>query len=255
MTHLLELFAVVAVGLCFGSFITVAAYRLPLGQEIVRTPSHCTGCDKRLGFRDLWPVLSWLFSKGRCRHCKAPVSMRYPLTELATASALLLVYSRYGVSPMAIVMMLMAIALLIMIVADLQYYVIPDAVHYMLLPLGLAYHYLRVSHGSDVIGGLAIGLGLGLSLHYGYIHLRKKDGLGFGDVKFLAVAGLWLGVQPIVPFLFFSGLFGIATGFLWQALKKGPIFPFGPALAVALFMCIVYPEIPGSFWSIYSFMK
>ena len=255
MIHLIELLTVVAVGLCFGSFITVAAHRLPLGQEIVRTPSNCPHCKTRLGFRDLWPVFSWLLSFGKCRHCAKPVSMRYPLTELATASALLLVYCRYGISPMAIIMMLMAIVLLIMIVADLQYYVIPDVVHYVLLPLGLAYHYIRVSHGSDVIGGLAIGLGLGLSLHYGYIYLRKKDGLGFGDVKFLAVAGLWLGVQPIVPFLFFSGLFGVATGLLWRALGRGQIFPFGPALAIALFMCIVYPEIPSQFWGIYSFMK
>ena len=255
MTHLIELLTVMAVGLCFGSFITVAAHRLPLGQEIVRTPSNCPHCKTKLGFRDLWPVLSWLLSMGKCRHCAQPVSMRYPLTELATASALLLVYSRYGVSPMSVVLMLMAVALLVMIVADLQYYVIPDVVHYVLLPLGLAYHYIKVSHGGDVIGGLAIGLTLGLALHYGYIHLRKKDGLGFGDVKFLGVAGLWLGVQPIVPFLFLSGLLGVATGLLWRALKRGPIFPFGPALAVALFLCVIYPETMSRFWNIYNFMK
>jgi prepilin signal peptidase PulO-like enzyme (type II secretory pathway) len=84
--------------------------------------------------------------------------------------------------------------------------------------------------------------GVLLALHYGYKWLRKKDGLGFGDVKFLAVAGLWLGVMPMVPFLFYAGVLGIITGLVWRALGLGPVFPFGPSLAVALFICVAYPE-------------
>jgi Flp pilus assembly protein protease CpaA len=151
--------------------------------------------------------------------------------------------------------MLLAVVLLIMIVADLEHYIIPDSVHVVLLPLGFAYHYFHVSKPSEVLGGLGLGLALGLSLHYGYFYLRKKHGLGFGDVKFLAVAGFWLGMAPIVPFLFYAGLFGVFTGILWRTLNRGAVFPFGPALAVSLFMCIAYPEIPAQFWGLYSFMK
>lgn len=250
-----EVLAVVLVGLCVGSFVTMASYRLPLGQDIVRKPSHCPKCNAKLRALDLFPLLSWLFSRGRCRYCGVGVSVRYPLTELATAAAFLLVYSRYGISPHAVVLMLMATVLLIMIVADFECYIIPDSVHVALLPLGFVYHYLRVSDAGDVIGGLIAGLSLGLFLHYGYHYLRKRHGLGFGDVKFLAVAGFWLGLAPLVPFLFYSGIFGVLTGVVWRLLRRGALFPFGPALAASLFMCVVYPEIPAEFWGMYDFMK
>jgi prepilin signal peptidase PulO-like enzyme (type II secretory pathway) len=248
--------AVVTVfGLCFGSFVTMASYRLPREQGIVRKPSCCTSCGQKLGVLDLFPVFSWLFARGRCRHCGAGVSVRYPLTELVTACAFLLVYSRYGISLHAGVLMLLAVALLVMIVADLEHYIIPDMVHLVLLPLGFIYHYLKVSDASEVLGGLAAGLVLGLALHYGYYYLRKRHGLGFGDVKFLAVAGFWLGLTPLVPFLFYAGMFGVATGLLWRLIRRGTVFPFGPALALSLFMCVVYPEIPAQFWGMYDFMK
>ena len=114
---------------------------------------------------------------------------------------------------------------------------------------------MRVSDAGQVVGGLVAGLTLGLALHYGYRHLRKMEGLGFGDVKFLAVAGLWLGLQSIVPFLFFSGLLGVGTGMLWRLLGRGAVFPFGPALAVAMFLCVAYPELALHFWDMYSFLK
>lgn len=237
-------------GLVFGSFITLASYRLPLGEDIIIKPSRCPKCETRLTFFDLWPVLSWVTSGAKCRHCKAPVPVRYPLTELATGALFLLIYHYYGTSTQAVLLMLMGVALLVMIVADLEHYIIPDEVHWALIPLALAYHYVIGTAWGDVLGGFLLGGGIGLALHYGYRYLRKKDGLGFGDVKFLAVAGLWLGVYPMVPFLFFSGVLGVGFGLIWRALGKGPIFPFGPALAVSLFLCTGFPEIPNLFWNI-----
>ncbi len=255
MTSTIELLFTLFSGLVFGSFVTLASYRLPLGEDIIVKPSRCPKCEKKLGFRDLWPVLSWVCSKGRCRHCRAPVSARYPLTEIATAALFLLIYARYGVTPEGIILALMGVALLIMIVVDLEHYIIPDQIHYALLPLGLAWHVAIRTPVGEIIGGFTLGLGIGLTLHHGYRWLRKKEGLGFGDVKFLAVAGLWLGIMPIVPFLFFSGLFGTVFGLLWRAMGKGPIFPFGPALAVSLFLCVAFPEFPNLFLHIGQFLK
>jgi len=252
---MISLLFVLFSGLVFGSFVTLASYRLPLGEDILVRPSRCPKCETRLGFKDLWPVFSWLCSRGKCRHCKNPVSIRYPLTETATAALFLLIYARYDLTPPGIVLALMGVALLIMIVADLEHYMIPDQVHYMLLPLGLAWHVISGTPAVEVIGGFALGGTIGLALHHGYRLLRKKEGLGFGDVKFLAVAGLWLGMKPIVPFLFFSGLLGIITGLTWRALGKGPIFPFGPSLAVSLFVCIAFPEFPNLFWHIGQFVR
>lgn len=246
---MIEFLFVLFCGLAFGSFITCASYRLPLGIDVVKKPSHCPACSAKLTSRDLWPLFSWLLSGGKCRHCQAPVSIRYPLTELATAGVFLLIYWRWGFTLPALVLCLAAVALLIMVVVDLEHYIIPDSVHLALAPLALAWHVLANTPREDMISGFLTGLFLGLGLHYGYRLLRKKDGLGFGDVKFLAVAGLWMGFLAIPPFLFMAGILGIATGLLWRVLKRGPVFPFGPALAVSLFICVAFPEIPSLFWS------
>src|SRR5690606_29959674 len=199
--------------------------------------------------RDLWPLLSWVIAEGKCRYCGNTVSWRYPLTEVVTAAVFLLVYAYYGFTLQALLLCLLVVVLLIMIVADLEHTIIPDEVHVALLPLGLIYHFIIGTDWSMVAGGFAVGLFTGLSLHHGYRWLRKKEGLGYGDVKFFAVAGIWLTLYPFVPFLFFSGLFGIATGLLWRALKLGAYFPLGPALAVALFVCVAFPQSANLFWN------
>ncbi len=246
----IELLIVVSVGLVFGSFVTCASYRLPLEQDVVKKPSYCPSCDAKLGVRDLWPLFSWIFSGGKCRHCKTKISIRYPLIEVVTAAAFLLLYQRYGLTAEMALLALMAVALLILIVADLEHYIIPDQVHIALLPLGLLYHFAIGTGPMEVAGGFLLGMGIGLGLHHGYRILRKKEGLGYGDVKFFAVAGLWLTMLPIVPFLFFSGLLGVVFGLLWRLMGKGAIFPFGPALAASLWLLVVYPEISNYFWNI-----
>ncbi len=247
----MELLFILATGLIFGSFITCASWRLPRGEDVVKKPSYCPSCNTKLGFKDLWPVLSWVTAGGKCRHCKTPVHWRYPVTEIATAAVFFLIYDRFGLTSQSIVLALLAVALLIMIVVDFEHYIIPDEIHYFLLPLGVFYHWIMQSDVNDIIGGVIVGLLIGPGLHYGYRWLRKKEGLGFGDVKFMLVAGLWLGLTAMPPFLFFSGALGVALGLFWRAIGRGPRFPFGPALAAAMFLCLVYPEIPAIFWGLF----
>lgn len=252
---LVEVLFVLFAGLALGSFVTLASYRLPLGEDIAIKPSRCPKCEAKLRFLDLWPVLSWVWNKGKCRHCKAPVSVRYPLTEIVTAGMCLLIYFKYGLTLQALLLVLLWVTLMIMIVVDIEHYIIPDQLHYVLLPLGIGYQALIGAEPSVVAEGFLLGAGIGLALHYGYRYLRKKEGLGFGDVKFFAVAGIWLGLKPIIPFLFFSGIFGVITGLVWRMQGKGPIFPFGPALALAMFLCIVMPEYSNLFWNIGQFIE
>jgi len=247
----METLIILATGLVFGSFITCASYRLPRGEDIVKKPSYCPACDARLGFRDLWPVLSWVTSDGKCRHCRTFVHWRYPAIELASAATFFLIYARYGVTAQSVMLMLLAVALLIMIVVDFEHYIIPDEIHYALLPLGVVYHWIMGTPIGEVASGFLLGVVIGPGLHYGYRWLRKKEGLGFGDVKFLAVAGLWLGLDTMPPFLFYSGALGIALGLFWRAIGRGPRFPFGPALAIAMLLCLVYPEATAWFWGIF----
>jgi len=251
----MELLIVIAIGLVCGSFVTLASYRMPLGEDIIIKPSRCPKCEKRLQFLDLWPVLSWLINRGKCRRCGAPVSARYPLTELATAGGFVLVYLAYGITWPGAILALLWVVLMIMIVVDFEHYIIPDEVHYILLPLALLWHYLRATPVENIVTGFAIGAGLGLSLHYGYRILRKKEGLGFGDVKFFGVAGTWLGLYAFVPFLFLSGVLGVVTGLVYRALGKGPIFPFGPSLAVAMFFCVAFEKYANFLYFIEQFIK
>lgn len=252
---LLESLIILIAGLMFGSFVTCASYRMPLEKEWVRTPSFCPKCSAKLTFKDLWPVLSWLFSGAKCRHCSAPIPARYPFIELLTAASFLAIYASHGITFGSILLMLMSVVLLIMIVADLEHTIIPDQVHIALLPLGLGFHaYLGTDWGM-VLGGFFAMTSLALFLHYGYAKLRGMEVLGFGDVKFFAVAGVWLTLPLTVPYIFMIGVVGTVMGLVWKYLYKQPIFPFGPSLAVSLWICMVYPQIPNLFWDIINNIK
>jgi leader peptidase (prepilin peptidase) / N-methyltransferase len=242
-----------AIGAVVGSFLTLASYRIPRNENIVTGRSRCPVCQNNLGVRDLIPLLSWLKYKAACRQCGTKISIRYPLIELATAVAFAIIYLQQGISPYAFILMGLAAGLILMIAVDLEHYIIPDSVHFWLAFLALAKLILVPGVWSDWITALAgtlVGLGIGLLMHYGYYALRKRHGLGLGDVKFFAVAGLWLGAIGLIPFFVLAGLLGIAHGMLWKKLGKGPMFPFGPSLAVSLFLCVVFPGIPAAFWRI-----
>ena len=230
-------------GTCIGSFVTMASYRLPLGQDIVFKPSYCPKCSANLTVTDLFPLFSWLFSKGQCRHCHSNISVRYPLIELCMGLCFAAVTWRYGFNLNTFLLLLLVTALAIMIVVDLEHYLIPDSTQVAVLVTGLAYRIHNGNSFEDILPGMAVGLAISLTLHYGYLYLRKKDALGFGDVKFLCVAGSWLPLTDFVPFLFFSGLIGIVTGLLWRFAGRGQIFPFGPALACSLFLNVLVPHM------------
>ncbi len=248
---MIALLFVAMVGLCLGSFVTLASYRLPLDEDIVLTPSRCPHCKRRLRAHDLFPVLSWLSTRGKCRYCHTHVHWRYPFIELLSGVMCVAIYLAYGLSALSAVHVVLFVALLTMIVADLEHYIIPDEVHYVLAPLAIVYRYVLLHDDwLTIVQGGAIGLGFGLMLRFGFRWLRKKEGLGLGDVKFLGVAGLWLDIRTLVPFCFFAGVLGILTALVWRAAGQGKHYPFGPALALAMFLCIVFPALPAFFWHV-----
>lgn len=229
-------------GACMGSFVTLASYRLPLGEDIVLKPSRCPACNTSLKWYDLFPILSWLFAKGQCRHCHAPVHWRYPAIELALGLAFLALAMHYGASLQTILLCLLATELVILIVTDFEHMIIPDSVQVALAVTGICYNIYHNTDWQQPALSAALAGGLGLALHYGYPILRKKDGLGFGDVKFLAVAGIWLPAETLPVFFFVAGVIGTVTGLLWKLKKQnGGIFPFGPALAASLLINVVFP--------------
>lgn len=243
-------------GAAMGSFLTLVTYRLPLEQPIGLTRSHCPSCSTPLRAPDLLPIVSWLLSGGKCRYCKTRISPRYPLTEAACALGAALLIAHFGLTLESIALCGLWWSIVAIFLTDLEHYIILDEVQVAVGLFGLLYVY--ATHLSWMDAGISAlsGLAIGLALKYGFIWLRHKDGLGMGDVKFLFVAGIWLGEpERFVPFLFFSGLLGIVSAIFWKALGQGERFPFGPALAVALFLCVLFPPVTDGFWKLYGFIE
>ncbi len=244
----------VILGLIFGSFATALSYRLPRDISIVsKARSSCPSCNHDLSFIDLVPVFSWLFLRGRCRFCKAPIGWRYPLIELATLALCLLFYWRFGPSPFTLFLLPLAPVITSIIDIDLHYKIIPDGLNLSILGLGFAALFAAM-----FLGGLrpddALALGLqaagGASLYgFGSVVLRqgvmlalKKEPLGWGDVKFFAVAGFWLGLNPdsLAYFMFVSGVSGILLALIWRKVKQEREFPFGPGIIAAFVVMLLW---------------
>ena len=239
----------ILIGLCFGSFITMASHRLPREEPIGAKRSHCPKCLHTLSFKDLWPVLSWVFTLGKCRYCKASINIRYPLTELACVALVVIVYAAFGLAAQSIMLMLFSMALLTMLVADLETKLIPDEIHLFLIPLGVIYHWHLGTPVGDILASTMLAGGLGLLLHYGYYWVRGYYGLGFGDVKLLFVVGLWLASAYQLPvYIFTIGILGIFTGVMWKFVSADERFPFAPAMAIALWVLVLWPDSADLFW-------
>ncbi|MGB1539513.1 MAG: prepilin peptidase [Rickettsiales bacterium] len=252
MPQWLEIALVVLTGLAFGSFVTLVSYRLPLELPVAGGRSQCPSCKTGLGPKALFPVFSWLWQRAKCRYCQRPISARYPATELAQALLFLLVYWTYGITWPGMIVAAFSVCMLVVIVVDLEWQIIPDEMQIAMLVLGVVYQAVIPNQPvvPHVLASMALGAVIGLSLRLGYGWLRKKEVLGWGDVKFLPIAGLWLGDLYIWPaYLFYAGMIGVMTAVAWRMMGKGARFPFGPALLVALLLCILTPAAGLFYWT------
>lgn len=251
------IFLVAITGLIFGSFINAASYRIPRGQSVADGRSRCPHCGKTLRALDLIPLISWIILLGKCRYCRARIGIAYPLTEIAAATAFLLVYfyaDDRGLG--AIFLMGMTVCLIMLIRIDLEHYIIPDGLNLAMFVMGAFYNIGFLIFGWPglwrgfnnpllfYLGMPAAAAGLAWLLRWLVGKWKGQEALGLGDVKFFAVAGIWLPWPSMFAcFLLLSGLLGVALAVLWRLLGNGPRFPFGPALAVALFLCLLFPEM------------
>lgn len=243
-------------GASIGSFLTLVTYRLPRDEKIGMTRSRCPSCATTLRVPDLIPICSWLIGCGKCRHCKTKVSVRYPLTELACALGALGAVHKYGLTLEAFAIMGLWWSVVAITVTDLEHYIILDEVQIAVIIFGLLYHYAIGTDLADALIAGLIGLTIGLTLKYGFLYLRKRDGLGLGDVKLLFGIGIWLAsVANFVPFLFYAGALGVILGTMWRLLGQGKLFPFGPALVASLLLCVVWPDTANHFWQLYGFLR
>ena len=248
-------------GLCFGSFANVLIYRLPRGESVVKPPSHCPACDRRLAAADLIPVLSFLLLRGRCRYCKARISPRYPLVEAACALLFAGMALYTGPALSLIPLCLLAFVLLCVSGADIDTREIPDG----LVVFGAVCGILWVAASfvlptgaplwSDALLGALAGASPLFLIDRLTILLLKKDGFGYGDIKLMAMAGLYLGWKLALVSLLFAvvagGLFG-AVLMIIRRVEKGAYLAFGPFLSAgvlaSLWFCRPFLDMLFSGW-------
>lgn len=252
---------VFVLGLFLGSFVSALSWRMPRGYSILTIEgsqrSICPHCRTPLGAKDLVPLFSYLFSGGKCRHCHKKISRRYPLIELMTAVFCTVIFAFTAFAqaslPGFIIMMMLALVLSAMFAIDLEHKIIPDRLNIAVAVLGIAALVLPSIAAETPLATLgdtlvtatvaaAVYGVLPIAIRYIFLLVMKKDGLGFGDIKFFAAAGLWLGLPALPLFLIMSGFGGVLLGLFWKKATGEDAFPFGPALIIAFTVCLCLPE-------------
>ena len=247
-------------GLAIGSFLNVCIYRIPLPDVSVHSPrrSFCPACNETVSAYDNIPVLSYLLLRGKCRHCSASISVLYPLVELATAGLFLVMYYRFGLTLEFLLALVFLAVLVPIFVIDVQHYIIPNVLIITGLILGFLIVCAIAYQRSDVwyllirlIGAVAGGSALWVVAVIGTAALRKKA-MGGGDIKLMALIGLFLGAWPeLAMVIAFSALGGaiVGTTLILSGVKsrESPI-PYGPFLAGAAVLILLWGDI---LWRLY----
>ncbi len=227
--------SVLLFGACIGSFLNVCIYRLPRGESLVWPGSRCTSCGRALSWFDNLPILSWAVLGGRCRTCRAPVSAMYPIVEAITALAFVGGYLLYGITPLGVVRVLFACALIVLFVTDLQHKILPNAITLPGIVIGFVCSFFLPPGWRDSLIGIVVGGGVLFAIAEGYYRIRGEEGLGMGDVKLLAMIGAFLGWKLVLLTLVLASLSGSIIGVAMIASKRGDMkytLPFGTFLAI-----------------------
>lgn len=224
-------------GLIIGSFLNVVIYRLPLGESIVWPGSRCPKCQTPLGALENLPVVSWLCLGGRCRTCKAPISWRYPVNELATAGLFVGLYAAFGLSWQSAFLAVLACLLVVTFWIDLDHMLILDVVTLPGVGLGLVYSWVITGQFLSALAAALFGVAALLFINSATLLVLGRDGLGDGDMTLIAMLGAWLGLQQGLLALGLGMLAGAVLGLLtlfgrWAAARQWQ--PFALALGVGL---------------------
>lgn len=224
-------------GIVIGSFLNVCIFRIPKKESIVTVGSHCMNCGKKIKWYDLVPLFSFLFLRGKCRYCKTKLSVQYPVVEGLNGILYLVVFAVNGFSVESVLHCLLVSALLVLSVIDYRTLEIPLALNITILVIGVVHLCVDFDNYLDyVIGFFAVSLFLLLCYA-----VTKGRGIGGGDVKLMAAAGLCVGWQNIVFALFAGCIIGSIIQCIKMAVtKEGRMFAFGPYLSMGIFLSILF---------------
>jgi leader peptidase (prepilin peptidase) / N-methyltransferase len=230
-------------GLVIGSFLNVCIYRLPLDQSIVWPASRCTACGRELSWYENIPVLSYAVLGGRCRTCRTHISLMYPVIETLTAILFVATYAAFGLSILLFIRLAFGCAMLVLLVIDLQHQILPNEITLGGIVVGVAASLVASPGWRESLIGAAAGGGILWLVAWGYERLRHQEGLGFGDVKMLAMIGAFLGWKLMLLTLGSASILGSLTAGALMLGGRASLhskLPLGTFLAVAAILAGLY---------------
>jgi leader peptidase (prepilin peptidase)/N-methyltransferase len=234
-------------GAIVGSFLNVCIYRLPQGLSIVEPPSHCFHCKEPIAWTDNIPLLSYLVLRGRCRHCGTSYSPRYFLVELLTGVLAVAVLWRFGLTPALVLYFVFVAALVVVTFIDVDHLIIPDAISLPSIGVGLTASFFVEGTPTPFESALGIVIGGGIvwAIATGYQKLTGIEGIGFGNVKLLAMIGAFLGWRGVPLCLLIGSLSGWVIGVRAMAIlgkNRRWEIPSAPFLALGAVLTLLFGE-------------
>lgn len=231
---------VLVLGLLFGSFYNVCIYRLPVGKSVVTPRSSCGSCGHVLSGLDMVPVLSYVFSFGKCRHCGVKYSPRYALVELLTGGLFVISYLTFGYTWMCLVGIVLSSIVIIVTFIDIDHHIILDRFSVITVILAIFYHYF-ISDMTllNIVLGFAIGGGF-------LLFIAIVSVMGGGDIKIMASFGLLLGFPKVILAIYLSFIIGailLSPSLIVSKIKKRKYssnVPFGPFLCIGTWLTFLY---------------
>jgi leader peptidase (prepilin peptidase)/N-methyltransferase len=238
------LIIVVLFGLIWGSFLNVVIYRVPAGLSLLWPPSACPACKARIRPYDNIPVVSFLVLGGKCRRCGAKIPASYFLVEIMTPAALAVLFLRFSWGWTFVAAALFTSALIALGVIDFRHKILPDRITYPGIVLSLVFSFFRADLTFlQALLGAAVGGGFLLVVYGAYYLIRKKEGLGLGDVTMMLMVCAFLGWMNALLTLILASVAGAIAGVLIMVLKKKDLqymLPYGSFLAPAAFVALVW---------------
>ncbi len=243
----MDIALVIILGALWGSFANVCIFRLPKEKGVVSGRSYCPKCKKKIVWYDNIPIISFFLLGGKCRKCKKSISIQYVIVEAINIVSFITIYYFFGISIITVLLMMLSISFLIIFFIDLEHFIIPNVLTFPMMIVGFLKSFdpnlpsLFPNYINSLIGGL-FGYGVIWSIIYFYKQLRKKEGMGLGDAKLLAVVGFWFGWISIPFVLFLSSvlaLLWVAPDLIKKSKKLTSQIPFGPYIILASILFFV----------------
>jgi leader peptidase (prepilin peptidase)/N-methyltransferase len=233
-------------GAVIGSFLNVCIYRLPREQSVAWPASRCPSCRQAIAVYDNIPILSYLMLRGRCRACRSPISMQYPLVEAANAIGYVGVFWMFGFTAVACVYAALVSALIVVTGTDLSHTMIPDAVTLPGIVVGVLCAALILPIGIvDSLLGILVAGGILWFLAWISPYVFGKEGMGGGDIKLMAMVGSYIGWQPALLAIMIGSLRGSLVGgglIVAGIMRREHYIPFGPFLAVGSLLALFFHQ-------------